>query len=276
MEAHLANLGETRYLQQQVRYALAVALLLAAPAAAAAQTEFHIQYGSLDNPFSGQVGHTEQTVILTFQHALSWSLGDSFFFVDFIDDVAVDGFNDRDFYGEWYPTLSFGKLTNRTVGVGPLRDIAIIGGINFGGDADVLKYLPGVRASWDVPGFYFLNTDVTAFIDANTGLEKGGSAPKTSNSWMFDVSWGSAIDVSSQTFVFTGHVEYIGGRIDELGHDVKGWVLAQPQFMWDVGRAVANEARNQIFLGIEYQYWLNKLETDVDEHAVQLLIVWRL
>ena len=260
------------HMLRRVRCAFLVAVLLAAPSAAAAQTEFHIQYGSLDNPFSGQA---EQTVILTFQHALSWSLGDSFFFTDFLDDVSVDGFNDRDFYGEWYPTLSLGKLAGRTVGAGPLRDIAIIGGINFDGDVDFFKYLPGVRASWDVPGFYFLNTDVTAFIDANTGLEKGGGAPKTGNSWMFDVNWGSAINAGNQSFVFTGHAEYIGGTTDELGREVKPWVLAQPQFMWDVGKAVANQA-NQIFLGIEYQYWLNKLGTDVDENAAQLLIVWRL
>ena len=253
---------------------LATALLLAAPSAALAQTEFHFQWGSLDHPFSAEPKQTE-TVILTFQHAISWSLGDSFFFTDFIDDVDVDGFNDRDFYGEWYPTLSLGKLSGRRVGAGPLRDIAIIGGINFDGDVDFFKYLPGVRASWDVPGFYFLNTDVTAFIDANTGLAKGGGAAKTSNSWMFDVSWGSAINAGSQSFVFTGHAEYIGAATDELGRDVKAWVLAQPQFMWDLGKAVAGQA-NQIFLGIEYQYWLNKLGSDVDESTAQLLIVWRL
>ena len=262
----------TKHLPRRIRCALAVALLLAVPSTAAAQTEFHIQYGSHDNPFAG---NAEQTVILTFQHALSWSLGDSFFFTDFIDDVSVDGFNDRDFYGEWYPTLSLGKLANRKVGAGPLRDIAIIGGINFGGDADFFKYLPGVRASWDVPGFYFLNTDVTAFIDANTGLEKGGGAPKVGNSWMFDVNWGSAINAGNQAFVFTGHAEYIAGGTDELGGEVKSWVLAQPQFMWDLGKAVADKA-NQIFLGIEYQYWLNKLGTDLDENTAQLLILWRL
>ena len=239
---------------------------------AVAQTEFHIQYGSINNPF---LERAEKTTILTFQHALSWSLGDSFFFTDFIDDATVDGFNDRDFYGEWYPTLSFSKLANRQVGGGPLRDIAIIGGINFGGDADFFKYLPGVRASWDVPGFYFLNTDVTAIIDANTGLERGGGAPKAGNSWMFDVNWGAAINAGSQTFIFTGHAEYIGGTTDELGGAVKGWVLAQPQFMWDIGKAVADQA-NQLFLGIEYQYWLNKLGTDLDESTAQLLIVWRL
>ena len=28
--------------------------------------------------------------------------------------------------------------------------------------------------------------------------------------------------------------------------------------------------------GIEYQYWRNKLGTDVTESAVQFLVVWRL
>ena len=67
-------------------------------------------------------------------------------FIDYIDD----GFNDKGFYGEWYPTLSFGKMSGRTVGGGPLPDVALIcdlGGINFGGDADFFEYLPGVRLS---------------------------------------------------------------------------------------------------------------------------------
>ena len=29
-------------------------------------------------------------------------------------------------------------------------------------------------------------------------------------------------------------------------------------------------------VGIEYQYWLNKLGTDEDESTAQLLVVWRL
>ena len=261
-------------LLRRVRYVSVAALLLAVPSPAAAQTEFHIQYGSLDNPFSGQ---SEQTVILTFQHALSWSLGDSFFFTDFIDDVAVDGFNDRDFYGEWYPTLSLGKLANRKVGAGRLRDIALIGGINFGGDADFFKYLPGVRASWDVPGFYFLNTDVTAFIDANTGARKGER--RAEDQQQLDVRRELGLRHQRGQPVVRVHGvtrEYIGGghrRVRRRGEERGCWL--QPQFMWDIGKAVANKA-NQIFLGIEYQYWLNKLGTDLDENTAQLLIVWRL
>ena len=244
------------------------ALLLAAPAPSAAQTEFHYQYGKLSNPFARTRHFTH---ILTVQQASSWSLGDSFVFIDVIDDDAPDGFNDLEFYGEWYPTLSFGKLADRTVGGGPIRDVAVIGGVNFDGDADVLKWLPGVRLSWDVPGFFFVNTDFTAFIDASPGT----AAPRTNDSFMFDVSWGAAFDLGSQSFWFTGHAEYIGATTNEFDLRGKGWILAQPQLGWDIGKAMSGSP-NQLFLGVEYQYWWNKLGVDDDDNVAQLWVMWRM
>ena len=264
----MKNIARTRSLR---RWTVATALLLAAPSLTVAQTEFHYQYGRLANPFSGERHYTS---ILTVQQASSWSLGDSFVFVDFIEDGGADGFNDKEFYGEWYPTLSFGKLADRTVGGGPVRDVALIGGINFDGDANVLKWLPGARLSWDVPGFVFFNTDFTAFIDASSGVERGG-APRTTDSFMFDVSWGAAFDLGSQSFWFTGHAEYIGAATNELGGAVKGWILAQPQLGWDVGKAMTGSP-NQLFLGVEYQYWRNKLGVDDDDNVAQLWVMWRL
>ena len=250
---------------------LALMVLAATPVATAAQTEFHYQYGKLTNPFSGAGNYTH---ILTFQQASSWSLGDSFFFVDFLDDGVADGFNDMEFYGEWYPTVSLGRLTGGMFGGGPLRDIALVGGINLGADANVLKWLPGVRFSWNVPGFIFFNADVTAFIDANRGVD-GGGAPQTTDSFMVDVSWGSAFDLGDQSFWFTGHMEYIGATTDELGGAVEAWILAQPQLGWDVGKALTSSA-NQLFLGVEYQYWWNKLGTDSQDNVPQLWVMWRL
>ena len=45
------NMAYTRSLR---RWAAGAALILAAPIAAVAQTEFHYQYGKLTNPFSGE------------------------------------------------------------------------------------------------------------------------------------------------------------------------------------------------------------------------------
>lgn len=250
---------------------IVIMALLAIRTSTPAQTEFHLQYGRLQNPFSDE-GH--QTFVFTVQQYSEWKYGDSFFFLDYLDDSVRDGFNDRDFYGEWYPTLSLGKLRKKEFRAGPIRDIALIGGVNAGGDAKVLKYLPGLRISWDLPGFLFLNTDLTAYIDDNTGL-MGGGAPKTADSFMFDVSWALPFDLGRQSFAIVGHAEYIGSRTNELGQRDEGWMLAQPQFLWDLGKAMAG-APQKLMVGIEYQYWVKKLGTDRDESVAQLLLVWRL
>ena len=57
--------------------------------------------------------------MLIVQRASRWEYGDSFFFVDYLADGGEDGFNDREFYGEWYPTLSLGRLFGRRLSPGP-------------------------------------------------------------------------------------------------------------------------------------------------------------
>lgn len=239
-------------------------------ASCAAQTEFQFQYGNLTNPFSGA---RQYTSILTIQNAQAWRWGDSFFFIDIIDDGGHDGFNEKDLYGEWYPTLSFSKISGTEFKLGPIRDIALISGINFDADANVFKYLPGIRASWQVPGFLFLNTDITAFIDASSGVARGG-APRTSNSFMIDVNWARPFAIGGQSFAFAGHAEYIGSATNELGYPVSSWILAQPQLTWDLGAVFG--AAGHLLVGIEYQYWRNKLGTDEHDNVAQLLVTWRL
>ena len=222
-----------------LRCVLGVFLVLTSASAADAQAEFHYQYGKLTNPFSSV---QEYTSILTIQHATSWRLEDSFLFVDILDDGGHDGFNDKNLYGEWYPTLSFSRLSGKEFRLGPIRDIALIGGINFDSDAS-----SGVR---------------------------GGGTPRTSNSFMFDVSWALPVQLGSQSFLFGGHAEYIGGTNDEFGNQGKDWILAQPQFTWDLGAVFG--AANQLLVGVEYQYWRNKLGTDEeDDNVPQLLVIWR-
>ena len=82
-------------------------------------------------------------------------------------------------------------------------------------------------------------------------------------------------DIGRQSFWFTGHAEYIGATTNEMGDAVKGWILAQPQLGWDGGKAVTG-ATNQLFLGVEYQYWRNKLGVANDDNIAQLWVMWRL
>ncbi len=253
------------------RRLLVCTLSLAVPAAAGAQTEFHYQYGKFVNPFSGARAYAS---VLTVQQASRWSLGDSFYFIDFADDGGADGFNEKSYYGEWYPTLSLGRVSKRTIGAGPIRDVAVISGFNFGSDANIFRYVPGGRLSWSVPGFFFLNTDFGAAIDRSSGVA-GGGAPRTGAGFVFDVNWGAGFDAGRHSFLFTGHTKFMGATTNELGHAVKPSLLAQPQFGWDLGKALTGQA-NQLFLGVEYQYWWNKLGVAGGDNVAQLWVMWRM
>ncbi len=245
-----------------VALALTIFAVPKAKAATWSNTELHLQYGALDTPsFAG--GGDKDTLIFTFQHASGWKYGDNFLFFDVLSSED-GGFNDNDTYGEWYSYVSFRKVAGKEEMQGALKDVRFVMGFNWAPDADVIKYLPGIGLSWNVKGFAFFNTDLTLYIDDSVGTANGG-APEQDNSFMIDVSWARPI---GQRFSIEGHVEYIGERTDEFGGTVEAWFQAQPQFRWFVSENLA--------VGIEYQYWMNKLGDDAtDESAVQALLVWK-
>jgi len=145
--------------------------------------------------------------------------------------------------------------------------------MNLGLDAKVVKYIPGIRASWDIPGFAFLNTDLAFYIDDSSGVAEGG-VPKEDNTFYFDMSWAYPFKVKSHSFSIEGHMEYIGERTAETGATIHGWFLAQPQFRYYVSNLFNHPEK--VFIGIEWQYWMNKLgDADTDENVAQLLLGWR-
>jgi len=253
-------------------------LLLAAvavPCSAGAlfsRSEIQYQRGTLDAPgFAG--GGDARTDVFTFQHARGWQHVQLFAFMDVVDDDRRDGFNDDDLYGELYLGGGLGHLFGREGGSGALRDIGWVAGLNAGKNAKVRKLLPGLRLDWNAPGFAFLTTDITGYLDESRGVARGG-APAESDSYMVDVSWLRPFSVGGQDFVFTGHAEYIGSRRNQFGAKVAHWVLAQPQLRWDAGKALWGRG-GQLLLGIEYQHWQNKLgDPGTDERAAQLLLVF--
>ncbi len=236
------------------------------PRSASAQMEFHYQRGSLLNPFTGTHHGTN---ILTFQHAGAWKLGRTFFFIDYLDDVTNDGFNDKDFYGEWYPSLSFSKLFGQDIKIGPIVDISAVGGLNFDGDVNVFKFLPGIQLAWKIPGFIFVNTDFAPIVDYSDG-------PRHETGFMFDVSWLKIFNIGSQSFSFMGHAEYIAEvEYESENRSSAAWILAQPQLVWDIGKIF--QSPNELHIGVELQYWSNKLGVDgQDEFRPQFLAVWRM
>ena len=235
-----------------------------ASAALWSSTEIHYQRGEYDNPYSGG---TTDTTVLTFQHASGWKYGSNFFFVD-----QLSSSGNEDFYGEMYSTFSLGKMTGRDLTKGTLTDVGIVLGINVAGDPNVRKYLPGLNLSWKVPGFNYFDTLLTLYIDDTAGDQ----APKEDDSFMIDWAWDYPFSIGSQEFNITGHMEYVHQRDNEFGGTVESWILAQPQLRYDLGHALF-DVSNQLLVGIEYQFWLNKLgDSDTDEKTALVLVVWQL
>ena len=224
-------------------------------------TEIQFQYGKLDSPFAGG---TANTSIVTLQHASGYSFGDVFFFVDFLDDPRADGFNDKDAYTEFYAYFSSAKVLGWKFS-GPIKDVGVVAGINYAADVGYTGYLPGAYIDWAVPGFAFVRTQFTAIIDDSDIAQKDG--------WQADISWAYPFKIGSQLFSLEGHVEYTANTSNTFGSQ-KDWVLGQPQLRWDIGYALTGK-KDQFFVGTEYQFWINKLGTDVDESAFQALGVWR-
>ena len=229
------------------------------------RTELHFQYGNLAVPtFAG--GGDAEHFIYTLQHVSGWKYGDNFFFVDTLDAQDSE-FQDFDTYGEWYTTLSLGKITGRKIGAGIVSDVGVIFGFNWARKPGVKKYIPGLRLSLDLGGFTFANLLFAAYIDDNEGASSGG-APGESDSFMIDFSFMRPFTIGEASFSIQGHVEYIGGRTNEFGGTVEPWILAQPQVRWN--------AHDRFSLGIEYQFWMNKLgDGATDESVVQTLFVWK-
>lgn len=245
-------------------------------------TEIHIQHGELERVGTGG---TADSTILTFQHAGGWEYGDNFFFIDHSRHSVKNNANfpvddSSEFYGEWYSTFSLSAISGKDFSFGVVKDIGIVAGFNFAPEVDSNWFLPGVRFSLDLPGFAFAQIALTSYIH-----QGGGSADSSAftvvdeeTSYMVDFSWDYPFKLGDASWNITGHLEYIDGRerTSSFGtSELSSWILFQPQVRLDAGELLGAKA-GRLFVGIEYQYWKNKLgEKGTDDNAVQLLGVWR-
>ena len=250
------------------------------------KTEVHFQHGDLKQV--GTDGGESETLILTLQHADGWAFGDNFFFIDYSVSNSDQhgknpfnpGYDDKAFYGEGYSNFSLSKLTDRNFAYGFIKDVGILVGINVAPEVDSWWFLPGIRLSLDLPGFNFANLSMTGYLNHAYGDKHSNQfvIVDESDSWMVDFSWSYPFKLGVTSWSLEGHIEYIAGRHQENNFGEKnlaGWILAQPQLRLDAGELLF-DSRDRLFVGIEYQYWHNKLGEDgTHDQEAQLLMVLR-
>lgn len=268
--------------------------LLGSPVVTAADwstSELHYQHGDLKKPFQGggSGAETGGTSVLTFQHASGWKYGDTFFFIDYSDYGHTDYEKENrqpetsEFYGELYPNFSFGKIFDKDLSFGPVQDIGFLAGFNFAPEVDTFYWLPGIRLVLNLPGFTFANLDTTAYFQDGASNPAQGVSVDENDSWMIDFNWNLPFSIGKTKWTIEGHMEYIFSAdtkttIQDDGvysGKREGAFLFQPQVRMDLGSLW--DFPETLFIGIEYQYWDNKLgDTDTKEDVVQALLVWRL
>lgn len=229
-------------------------------------TELQYQGGRLKNPF---LNTKEYTNVLTIDHASGYSWGDFYFFADFINDEANDGFNDDDVYTEAFAWFSSAKILKAQYS-GVIKDVGVFGSINYGADSNYLLYLAGAYVDWNIPGFSFLRSYISVkFDDSNLPFGAG----KDQTGLHADTIWAYPFEVANQRFLFQGHMEWMQLDHNELV-ETRDWFLTQPQLRWDVGYALTGR-KDVVHIGTEYQLWINKFGTDVNESAFQAFMAWR-
>ena len=209
--------------------------------------------------------------ILTLQHASAWSAGSNFFFVDM---VCCEGpASNRDMYLEWYSSLRLGAIRGEDLSLGPVRSVNLLGGVNWGAQARVAKFTPGIRLALDLPGFAFANLDFTYLVDFGAGLE-GGGAPKADGIFGVDFNWARPFQIGESSFSVEGHGEWQSPAGTETGERQPHQVLLQPQIRYDLGKALWGP-ENRVLVGTELHLWINKFAVEgVNEFLPQLLVVF--
>jgi nucleoside-specific outer membrane channel protein Tsx len=269
---------------------LSLALPFAAQAADWSSTEIMVNYGSRFrepfNPFAAQdparpwVNETDVSkVYLTLQHASGYKLGRNFFFVDIIDSKKndPDGGSFGEIYSEGYTSLSLSKLFGTKLEFGPVADLNLTAGYNWGAKsngANPRVFLFGGTVDFKVPGFIFFNVDVTTYNDKGR-FDGGPSISDTT--YQIAPSWLSKFALGPTNWVFTGHVDFIGKRClaDGSCDGRSSEILAQPELRMDVGQFAGKS--DTVYLGVKWNVWRNKYGWDgLDENNPQLQLNWKL
>ncbi|MFI3186119.1 MAG: ion channel protein Tsx [Methylococcaceae bacterium] len=204
--------------------------------------------------------------IITLSHADGWALGRNFFFMDTLisDHGEVSQVN---LYGEFYSYLSLSKMTGTPLAYGFLKDLNISAGVNAGENMDSVFsgtriILYGVAVDFNLPGFKLLTVDFLRH-DVLDPVYLGSS-------WQITPVWKLPFAIAGMHWSLEGFIDFIGDK----GSRYAGNILAQPQIRLDIGEFCG--VSNQLYAGIEYQYWHNKYGVKgLDESLPQALLLWK-
>lgn len=229
---------------------LSVAFLTSGVAQAATWSSSNVQ---LLKGNSYELGDSSRT-IFTYENALGFDYGDSFFFIDVTEPFD----SGTSFYSEFSPRFSLSKMTGSDMSSGAIKDVMI---------ATTLEMGDGVRGTLIGVGLP-LKLDGFAFADVNFYLRKSErdfAAVQTDTGMQLTLVWKRPFSIGSTQWSFEGFFDYAFGE-DSGSAPKKNNIITAPRLLMNLG---------SVEVGIEYQIWKNKFGVDgVDENVAQVMAKW--
>lgn len=221
-------------------------------------TNLQLLYGKgFDDRFYGFNTQNEKMSVITLEHFGTWSLGDNFFFVDFLhgDFVDFDGNligQKNIIYGEWLTRLSLLRLINQKWKMGFVQDIYLAAQMDRGGDG-FWANMVGTGLDLKIPGFDSFGLNLLYRKDRF-------------NQPTFQITpvWSTRKAVKSVVFYFEGYFDVSGTDFD--GIDING----QPQLLLGLNSEKLKLLSN-CKMGIE---WFFHQNDHIAVQAPQIVLKW--
>lgn len=210
----------------------------------------------------------QQTV--TFEHADKWKYGDNFLFVD---KIFYNGKEDANkgphtFYGEFTPRLSFGKILDRKLEFGPIKDVLLAMTYEYG-EGESEAYLIGPGFDLKVPGFNYVTLNI--FRRHTEGARPGDGV------WQITPAWSWSFPLGSSDVLIDGYLDWVVDNDENSRGTYHANLHINPQIKYDLGKALG-WSQKQLYVGTEYSYWKNKYgienshSFDTNQNTASLLL----
>ena len=188
--------------------------------------------------------------IITLEHADGWKYGDNFFFID-SSQATQSGSGKPNLYFEYAPRISSKKTLGMNFG-GLIDDVLLSTAYNAANGNPV--YLYGFAIDLHLPYFKFFQSNFYVRDDRNLV----GSGYQVTLAWNTPFKAGIDWDAG-------GFIDYAGAEGDKAHGKSEANLLTQPY--------VLAKVTPEIGIGMEYQYWSNKLGIKkANESLPQILV----
>ncbi len=200
------------------------------------------------------------TQVLTLEHVSGWKYGSNFFFVD----ATRPNRSTTEFYGEFSPSLSFGKMTGKDFSLGIVKDVSLTGTWEVGQNTNAKLF--GLGFDIDIPNMPVATVNVYQRQSESTFFPG-----KIGNGQQITLVWMTPFSLGLTQWVFDGFLDYATAE-KEVGKEEN--IVSSPRLMMDAG-ALFGGLSKTVYVGMEYSYWKNKYGVKgVDESVPQLALQW--